>query len=312
MAEGRCRSPATTHHLPLTPGGEAATPLFTTTRALVKVQDGCDFRCSYCIVPHTRGNPVSRPAGEVLDEVKRLAADGYREVVLTGANLGCYADGARRLPELVREVESIDGIARIRLTSIEFTTTEREIIALMAASAKLCRTLHLPLQSGDDDTLRRMGRRYTVADYRAVVDYALSLMPHVGLGTDLIVGTPGETPRAHANTMALVRDLPFSNLHVFTYSPRPHTLAATEPDQLPGDVKSRRSAELIALGRTKRRAFAARFVGQPVQTLIEKTQAGAATGWTGEYVQAKIHAEAKRNSILTVIPSGVAKDVLLA
>lgn len=268
-----------------------ALPRFDTQRALVKVQDGCDFGCAYCIVPAARGKPRSRPIADILAEARRLAEAGFRELVLTGANLGVYAEGNRRLTDLLREVEALPGVERIRLSSIELTTSEREIIGHMAASTKLCHFMHLPLQSGDDRILAAMGRRYTATDFRRTVEKAVAAMPHVGLGTDLIVGFPGEDERAFSNTVSLVRDLPFSNLHVFPYSKRPGTRADAMPDQVPESLKKERLHRLVETGTAKRRVFATRFMGQTVSVLVERVDAhGAAHGWTGEYLEAVVTA----------------------
>ncbi len=288
------------------------TPIFMTTRALVKAQDGCNFRCSYCIVPDTRGAPQSRPLVDVLDDVHRFADQGFREVVITGANLGCYRDGAHNLVDLLESVESIDGIDRIRISSIESTTVEREIVDFMASASKCCHFLHLPLQSGDDGTLSRMKRRYTTEHYRDVVEYAISRIPDLGLGTDVIVGFPGEDDNAFENTMACVRDLPFSNLHVFSYSPRRGTPAADMPNPVSSASKKERSAKLIALGHAKRTAFAKSFIGTPVTALIERvSEEGTATGWTDQYLPVRItKASLQVNDIHTFTPTEIDGDVL--
>jgi threonylcarbamoyladenosine tRNA methylthiotransferase MtaB len=289
-----------------------ATPRFDTTRALVKVQDGCDFRCAYCIVPYARHAPVSRPFGDVLDEAKRLSDNGYREVVVTGANLGCYRDGTRELVDLLAALESLPGIARIRLSSIELSTTERRIIDFMATSDKLCNYLHLPLQSGDDTVLRTMGRRYSVGEYEAAVGYAVERIPYLGLGTDIIVGFPGEDDLAFENTERLVAALPFSNLHVFPYSRRPGTRAAEMPDRVPVAEKKRRSSVLTTLGNRKRRRFAEGLLGKTVSLLVERlSDGGSGTGWTGEYIEARVSRPGLAvNDIVTFGPSRCVDGVL--
>jgi threonylcarbamoyladenosine tRNA methylthiotransferase MtaB len=268
---------------------EPPAPRFDATRALIKIQDGCDFRCAYCVVPQARGAPRSRPFAEVLDEVRRVADRGYCEIVLTGANIGCYESGARRLADILAALETMPAVRRVRVSSIEVSTTERAVIDHMADSAKLCRCLHIPLQSGDDGILSAMGRRYRVKDYRELVEYAVGRMPLLGLGTDLLTGFPGEDDAAFRNTKATVEALPFSNLHVFPFSPRPGTPAARMPHQVPESEKKRRAAALLRLGEEKRSAFAARFVGRPVSVLIERVAAGnLGTGWTGEYIEARV------------------------
>jgi len=178
----------------------AGIPALDTTRALIKVQDGCDFHCSYCIVPSARGNPSSRPFQKIVDEIRALADNGYKEVVLTGANLGCYRDGKTGIVEILQRIEDIGGIERVRLSSIEVSTVERQIIDYMASSNKLCRSIHIPMQSGDNDILRAMGRRYTAEQYSDLAAYAMSKIPLLGIGTDIIVGFPGETEKAYENT----------------------------------------------------------------------------------------------------------------
>lgn len=288
-------------------------PQFDTQRALVKVQDGCDFHCSYCIVPAARGNPTSRPAADVLDEIRRLADTGFGEIVLTGANLGRYEDGPRRLADLIRAIEALSGVKRIRLSSIELTTAEESVIDLMSNSEKLCRFLHLPLQSGDDGILTAMGRRYTVDTYRRVVEQAVTRIPDLGLGTDIIVGFPGEDDAAFENTVRLVRELPFSNLHVFPYSRRAGTRADTMPNRIPETVKKERVHTLITLGDSKRRLFAERFVGHKVSVLVERvTKEGIGHGWTGQYVEAEVTApNLTQRQIITATVTAVQNDKLI-
>jgi len=288
-------------------------PRFDTTRALVKVQDGCDFHCAYCIVPRARGLPVSIPAATVIDEVRRLVDSGYREVVLTGANLGCYRDGGLGLVHLLEQLEALDGLKRTRLSSIELSTTERDVIDFMAGSRKLCRYIHLPMQSGDDRILAAMGRRYTAREYAGLVEYAAGKVALLGLGADIIVGFPGEREDHFINTLAMVKDLPFSNLHVFPYSPRPGTRAASMEEQVSATEKSRRVATLVELGETKKGQFAERFIGRKVAVLVEKVDSsGAAHGWTGEYVRARTRADGRKlNDIVSFVPGRVEGTTLV-
>jgi len=301
----RSAEPKTTNHTQRpTSNARRPTPVFASTRAMVKVQDGCDFRCAYCIVPSTRGAPASRPLAPIVGEIRELAEFGYKEVVLTGANLGRYRDGNNRLVDVLEAVESISLIERIRISSIETSTTEREIIDHMANSEKLCQFLHLPLQSGDDDVLLRMGRRYTSAQYREVIEYAADRVPGIGLGADVIVGLPGEDQSAFRNTVELVESLPFSNLHVFSYSKRKGTRAAEMPDQILSPEKKQRAAVMIELGKRKRTAFAESFVGNPVSVLIERfDEDGAGRGWTREYVDARLTQPGPRvNEVVDFVP----------
>jgi len=282
-------------------------------RALLKVQDGCDFFCSYCIVPHTRGAPVSRPWRTVLDEARALAQAGFAELVVAGCNVACYRDGARGLADLIAAMAAIDEVQRIRLGSIEPSTSEREIVDLMAVSPKLCRHLHLPLQSGDAATLRRMGRRYTPEEYAATVQDAARRMPDLGLGTDIIAGFPGETDEAFERTRQFVAALPFNNLHVFPYSERPGTPAAAFADAVPSAVRKARARTLIRLREEQRQAFARQFVGRPVETLIEGIgKDGRGHGWSGQYLDCRVAGvgRAEIGRIVAFTPDGADGSVL--
>lgn len=269
-------------------------------RPPLKVQDGCSFFCSYCIVPHTRGAPVSRPLAECLDEAARLVAAGHRELVVTGCNLACYADGGCRLPGLLAELHKLPGLGRLRIGSLEPGINEVEIARSMPGSPKLCRFLHLPIQSGATEVLKRMGRRYTADELRRRLDEICAAVPRIGLGADLITGFPGETDEDFAQTRRLVEDYPFSNLHVFPYSERPGTPAAEFPGQLPVSERKRRAAELIELRKNKRAAFAASWVGREVEVLVERNRNRVSTGWTGEYLPVKISGVLPVGALVTV------------
>ncbi|NLE67713.1 MAG: MiaB/RimO family radical SAM methylthiotransferase [Lentisphaerae bacterium] len=259
------------------------------TRALVKVQDGCDFRCAYCVVPAARGPSRSRPLREILEEVRALVGAGFLEVVLTGANIGCYDDGGQKLVALLSAIDRVRGLARFRISSIELSTVEREVIDFMAGSEKFCRFLHLPLQSGDDIILRAMRRRYSTACYRALIEYAAGKLGRVGLGADVIAGFPGEDADSFERTRAFVVSLPLSRLHVFEYSIRPGTDAAGMPGHVPAAERKRRVSELIRIGRAAGSGFARSFIGRPVSVLVEDIAApGHGRGWTGEYVRMRV------------------------
>jgi len=254
-------------------------------RSALKIQDGCDFFCAYCIVPHTRGQPVSRPFQTCVEEARAMIAAGFREIVVTGCNIACYRDGARTLVDLLGALLELPNLGRIRLGSIEPGTVERDVVALMATAPKLCKFLHLPIQSGDDGVLARMRRRYASGAVADTVREALRLMPNLGLGADFICGFPGETPEAFEATRAFVESLPFAKLHVFPYSERPGTPAAAFDGRVPVSERKRRAHELIALGKTQRLAFAQHFVGRPVEFAAEHfDKQGCAHGWSGEYL----------------------------
>jgi threonylcarbamoyladenosine tRNA methylthiotransferase MtaB len=257
------------------------------TRANLKIQDGCNFMCSFCLIPFARGHERSRRIDDAVREAEALAARGHREVVLTGVNIGRYEQDDRSLLDLIRRLERIEGLDRIRISSIEPTTVPDELLEYMASSTKLCRHLHLPLQSGDDDMLRAMNRRYSMKDYAACVEKAARLMPDLGLGTDLLVGFPGESDARFANTLSAAADLPFSYLHVFVYSKRLGTAAAKLATAAPAATVASRRTALAELSRAKRMAFYQRYVGRTVNVLFEaKNDTGHWTGLTSNYVRA--------------------------
>jgi threonylcarbamoyladenosine tRNA methylthiotransferase MtaB len=259
---------------------------YDSKRANLKIQDGCSFMCSFCLIPFARGHERSRRMEDTIREAETLAARGHRELVLTGVNVGRYEQDGGSLLDLVRRLERIDGLDRIRISSIEPTTISDELLEHMAASSKLCRYLHLPLQSGDDGVLRAMNRRYTVRGYTAFVEKAVRLMPDLGLGTDVLVGFPGESDAQFANTLAAATDLPFSYLHVFAYSKRPGTAAARMAPAVASATMKSRSKALAELSRAKRLAFYQRYVGRKVEVLFEtKDEAGRWTGLTNNYMR---------------------------
>jgi threonylcarbamoyladenosine tRNA methylthiotransferase MtaB len=213
-------------------------------RAFVKVQDGCSFSCNFCVIPLVRGASRSRPAQAVLGEIARRVAQGHREVVLTGINLGCYRDRAAGygLPRLVREAGAVLGVERLRLSSIEINHVDDALVAALRETPTVCRHLHVPLQSGDDGVLRAMGRRYSVATY---LRRLAPLQGEFNLTSDVIVGFPAEDERAFANTLRIVRDAGLTKVHVFPYSPRPGTATAAD-DSVAPEAKKERGARLRA------------------------------------------------------------------
>lgn len=241
------------------------------TRALLKVQDGCDSFCTYCIVPYARGRSRSLPANQVVKKVKGLAANGFREVVLTGIHLGDYgrSDGNGDLAGLVKKIEAEASEIRIRLSSVEPNEVTPELINLLAGGKGVCPHLHLPLQSGDDDILKRMGRQYTRADFAAVVNELAETIPEVCLGADVMAGFPGETDGQFENSYRLIEKLPLSYLHVFPYSRRPGTVAAGFRDQIDPRITKKRSQAIQELAAHKKRDFFSRFLGKSVPVLVE-------------------------------------------
>lgn len=279
---------------------------YDSRRANLKIQDGCNFMCSFCLIPFARGHERSRRMDDAVREAEALVARGHRELILTGVNIGRYEQDGRSLLDLIQRLERIEGLDRIRISSIEPTTVSDELLDYMAASGKLCRHLHLPLQCGDDDMLRAMNRRYTMKDYAAFVDKAMRLIPDLGLGTDLMVGFPGESDARFAKTLAAATDLPFGYLHVFAYSKRPGTAAAKMAGAVPAATVRSRSRTLAELSRAKRMTYYHRYVGRTAEVLFEtQDEAGRWTGLTGNYIRVGVTAgENLANAIRTVAIEG--------
>jgi tRNA-2-methylthio-N6-dimethylallyladenosine synthase len=238
----------------------------------VRVIQGCDHNCTFCIVPRVRGREKHVPAAAIVEECRQAIADGAREVVLLGQNVDDYhdPDGRGGLAALVRQVETIHGLRRLRFMTSHPQDLEPELLEVMAASDVVCRELQLPVQSGDDAVLKRMARGYQTRHYRAIIDRARALMPDIGLVTDVIVGFPGESESAYLNTRALVEEIGFDVVHIAMYSPRPGTFAATRmQDDVPQEEKLRRLNDLLALQREIASRKTARWIGRDVEVLVE-------------------------------------------
>ncbi len=264
------------------------------TRAFVKVQEGCNNHCAYCIVPFTRGPSRSRSLEDSLRQVNNLLNQGYQEIVLTGVCLGAYgldlsSDGKRiNLVELVRRLEGLKALARYRLSSIEPSYISEELVGLLASSPKFCRHLHIPLQSGDTEILERMGRPYSAEQYQDLIWMLKARMPDMAIGADVIVGFPGETEKHFQNTCRLIQRLPISYLHVFRFSPREGTAAYQMKGQVDDHTKRLRSQRLRELDQKKRREFITLFLGRSLPVLFETRrdkQTGLLTGLTGNYLR---------------------------
>lgn len=260
------------------------------TRANVKVQDGCNQFCSYCIIPYARGRVRSRKMEDVLAEVHTLASNGYQEIVLTGIHLSSYGiDTGENLLELIRAVHQVEGILRIRLGSLEPRIITREFAEGIAALPKMCPHFHLSLQSGCNTTLKRMNRRYTAEEYYEKCELLRAVFDHPALTTDVIVGFPGETEEEFRESKAFLEKVNFYETHIFKYSRRQGTKAAEMKDQVPEPVKTERSNQLIALGKVNKKAFEDRLIGQTVEVLMEEEIQRDSETWqighTREYVK---------------------------
>ncbi|MDT7043440.1 tRNA (N(6)-L-threonylcarbamoyladenosine(37)-C(2))-methylthiotransferase MtaB [Candidatus Nitronereus thalassa] len=262
---------------------------YSTTRANLKIQDGCNFMCSFCLIPFARGRERSRQIDDAIREAEQLVARGHKEVVLTGVNVGQFASGSSGIIDLLQRLELIQGLARIRISSIEPTTIPEALLEYMASSSKLCRFLHVPLQSGDNGILQAMNRRYTVKDYSDWVHHAAQKIPDVCIGTDLMVGFPGESEEQFANTRAVVVDLPLAYFHVFSYSARPGTAATRLENTVASKTIKSRSKNLSELSREKRAEFYHRFVDQRVSVLFESAEGpGWWSGLTDNFIRVRV------------------------
>ncbi|HEX7925991.1 MAG TPA: tRNA (N(6)-L-threonylcarbamoyladenosine(37)-C(2))-methylthiotransferase MtaB, partial [bacterium] len=275
------------------------------TRAHLKVQDGCDFMCTFCVIPAARGRSRPRQLDNLLAEAESLAQQGAQEIVLTGVNVGTYDHDGATLLEVVDRLNALSGIERIRISSIEPTTVQAPLLERMAdTSHKLVPFLHLPVQSGSEDVLAAMRRRYTAAEYRAFAEHALRMVPDLCLGTDVMVGFPGESDEAFGETFALLSSLPFAYFHVFPYSERNGTAAVRMGGSVPVPTRQRRADVLRALSDAKRLEFHRAHLGRTMPVLFEKpSREDVAEGYTANYIRVQVpygEAATLRNQLRTV------------
>ncbi len=275
------------------------TEMMEHSRAYVKVQEGCNESCSFCIVPQTRGASRSRRPESVLEQVRALVDGGYVEIVFTGVHVGDYgldlAEGQRMLPRLIREILAVPGLERFRLSSIEPSSVTDELIELMADEPKFARHFHIPFQSGSDEILQRMKRRYTAEEFAGTLYKIAERIPDCGIGADVICGFPGETEAHFQQTFDQLVELPITYLHPFSYSVRPGSAAEAFGDQVPGEVKKRRTQSLKRLTRDKNRRFREQHLGETVEVLVESARRGGqgrASGLTDNYMRVELRGEA--------------------
>ncbi len=260
------------------------------TRANLKIQDGCNFVCSFCIIPKARGPARSRNLQDILREAGQLIEMGHQELVLTGVNIGTYSSDGKSILDIIIELEKLEGLKRLRISSIEPTTIPDEVIYRMAESEKICKHMHLPLQSGDDRILKAMRRKYTAQEFIDYVEFVNKVVPEVGIGTDVMVGFPGETDAEFINTKKLLADLPVAYYHVFTYSERAGTSSERMDGKLNPQLKKERTRILIEQGDRKKRAFYDKFPGLILPVLFEQEQNGQWSGYTDNYVSVRVAA----------------------
>ncbi len=266
-------------------------PLFGTparTRAFLKIQDGCQNFCSYCIIPYARGPVKSRKPAYIRREAEKLAEAGFREIVLTGIHLGAYGrdlPGNVSLEDACREVLAVPGFRRLRLGSLESIEVSEGLLDLMAAEKRFCSHLHLPLQSGSDSILRAMNRHYDRSEFEKLLRRIRGRIPDIAISTDVIVGFPGETEDLFRESLDFAEEMRFSRMHVFPYSPRKGTPAAEMEGQVPDPVKKERVHRMQALAERMAEDFRERFLGQTMEVLLETEQEGILDGLTGNYIR---------------------------
>lgn len=284
------------------------------TRAFIKVQEGCNQFCSYCIIPYARGPVRSRPFDEVLSEIHELALNGFKEIILVGIHIASYGvdlDGVT-LADLIVAVDKIDGVERIRLSSIEPMTLNQKFIDNISSAKKLCHHFHISLQSGCDATLHRMNRKYTTAQFKEIVNGLRNAFSDAAITTDIMVGFPDETDEEFNETLDFIRDISFADAHVFQYSQRRGTPAAKRPGQIPPEIKEARSKIVINETQKSRDEFLSRFTGQTMRVLFEQpTNDGFFEGKTDNYITVHVKSDEQlndefRNVLIECTKNGIA------
>lgn len=266
------------------------------TRAVIKVQDGCDRYCSYCIIPYARGRVRSRKPENIISEINKIAKKGIKEVVITGIHIASYGKDFKdnyRLIDLLEDLNEIDGIERIRLGSLEPLLITEEFMERLVKLEKVCHHFHLSLQSGCDETLKRMNRRYSTEEFRNIVNILRRFYQDVVLTTDIIVGFPGETEQEFEKTCEFLKEIKFYKMHVFKYSPRKGTKAASMPNQIDGNIKEERSKKLIEISSENERYYNNKYIGKEIEVLFEEKKNGTYHGHTKNYLL--VYCEADEN-----------------
>lgn len=287
-------------------------PIATRERAVLKIQDGCNHKCSYCIIPKVRGASVLKSHAALLKEASTLIGEGAREITVTGVSMGDFSEVRKQqsegrngaLCELLRELSTLDGLERLRVSSLDPADVDEEYLQTLANTPKICPHIHLALQSGSASTLRRMRRRYTPELFLKWARRWREIAPHGGLTTDIIVGFPGETEDEFQESVRVARAANFSSIHVFPYSPRDGTVAAEMGDFVSPQIQNRRVQELLKIAEELSANFANQFIGQTLSLLIEKSADGFAEGMTENYLKARVRLSAEY--------SADAGDVVLA
>ena len=271
------------------------------TRAFVKIQDGCDNFCSYCIIPFVRGKCRSKEESKVIEEVSDLVKNGYKEIVLTGIHTGSYGvDLETNFAHLLRELVKIKGLERLRISSIEATELTEEVLSVLKESDVLVDHLHIPIQAGSDEILKAMNRKYDLEYFKKKIEEIRSIRKDIAISTDVIVGFPGETEDLFHKTIETCKEIGFSKLHVFPYSERKGTASSRMDDKIAENIKKKRSRELIEVSKELEIEYMKKFIGKEVKVLIEEVENKESIGHTSNYLHVKIEEELERNSMVTI------------
>ncbi len=286
------------------------------TRAYLKIQDGCNMYCSYCLIPYARGNIVSRGIGDIVEETKRLAANGFKEIVLTGIHVSSFGKDFNEdisLIDAIEAVAKVDGIERIRLSSMEPRHISRNFLERMKATGKACDHFHLSLQSGSDDILKAMNRKYDTVIFKQKVNLIREVFPNAGITTDIIVGFPGETEENHKQTMSFVEEIKFSKTHLFKFSPREGTRAAKMGDQINGNIKRERLHDLEKVEEKNRIEFLEKQLDQILSVLIESKSdfKGYSGGYSTNYLKVNVKENIPANTIVDIKVTGTLDEELV-
>ncbi len=286
------------------------------TRAYMKIQDGCNMYCSYCLIPYARGNIASRDMDSIKKEAKRLAQNGYKEIVLTGIHVASYGKDLRNgtsLIDVIEEVAKTDGIERIRLSSMEPRHITRDFLERMKATEKACDHFHLSLQSGSDEILKAMNRKYDTKIFKEKVDLIREVFPNAGLTTDIIVGFPTETEKNHEETKDFVKEIKFAKTHLFKYSKRDGTKAASMKPEVDGNIKKERLKELEAIEEVNRLNFLKNQIGKTLSVLFESKSdmEGYKSGYSTNYLRVNVKDDIGDNEIRDVLITEIKNDELI-
>ena len=272
------------------------------TRAFVKIQDGCENFCSYCIIPYTRGKCRSKDKDKVIEEINTLVKNGYKEIVLTGIHTGHYGeDGGTTFPDLLKEIVKNQDLKRLRISSIEITELNDDFMDCLKKYPVIVSHMHIPLQAGSDEVLKNMNRKYDKEYFKNKINEIRRIRPDISITTDIIVGFPGETEDEFRETCAFAKEIGFTKIHVFPYSRRSGTKADTMPNQIDEQIKKDRVNRLMKISDELEQSYCDKFVGRKVDVLVEQIKDGKSIGHTGNYLKVEINGEFERNTIVNVL-----------